>query len=63
MVCAKAGAKKQAATSVAARFLYMVVLYMALKKENPRRWGTAAGVVIMVAKRRPDATPGNYQKT
>ena len=43
VVCAKAGAKQQAPTRVAARFLYKEVRYMALKKENPRRWGRSGG--------------------
>ena len=59
---AKAGATQQAATSVAARFLYMVFLYMALKKESPRRWGTAAGVLIMAANAGQPTAGRVYQK-
>jgi len=36
VVWEKAGEKKQAATNVAARFLYMVVLYMVPKTEKAK---------------------------
>jgi len=42
VVWEKTGEKKQAATSVAARFLYMVVLYMVPKQKKQKAAGTAA---------------------